>query len=77
MGEIPRRNRETSNILRDIKVNLILMFHIEYVVEKAILKPLELGDIYGVPNDRRVLFRRVTFTQSYHKILIELSKKKK
>ena len=32
---------------------------------------------YGVPGNRKVLFRRLTFTKTYHKIIIELSKKKK
>jgi hypothetical protein len=34
-------------------------------------------DSFGVPSNRKVLFRRLTFTRNYHKIIIELSKKNK
>jgi hypothetical protein len=65
----------TNNYLRDTKVRNRLCH--DDLVEKAVLKPLDLGETYGVPLDRRVLFRRVTFTKTYHKVLIELSRKKK
>ena len=64
-----------NNYLRDTKVRNRLCH--DDLVEKAVLKPLDLGETYGVPLDRRVLFRRVTFTKTYHKVLIELSRKKK
>jgi hypothetical protein len=73
--EIFNLYQATSNFLRDTKVRKIL--DLKCLVEKAVLKPLDLGETYGVPLDRRVLFRRVTFTKTYHKVLIELSRKKK
>ena len=73
--EIFNLYQATSNFLRDTKVRKIL--DLKSLVEKAVLKPLDLGETYGVPLDRRVLFRRVTFTKTYHKVLIELSRKKK
>jgi hypothetical protein len=47
------------------------------LVIKPVLKPFELGESYGIPMNRKVLFRRLTFTKTFHKILIELSKYKK
>jgi len=35
------------------------------------------GNAFGIPTERKVLFRRMTFTRNYHKIVIEISKKKK
>jgi hypothetical protein len=74
--EISSLSQAINNFPRDTKVrkSFVPLF---CLVEKAVLKPLDLGETYGVPLDRRVLFRRVTFTKSYHKVLIELSKKKK
>lgn len=69
--------QEINNIHRDIKVRKNNFELYILLVEKAVLKPLDLGEAYGVPLDRRVLFRRVTFTKTYHKVLIELSRKKK
>jgi len=46
------------------------------IVQKVKLKPLNIGDSYGIPPERKVLFRRQTFTPSYHKVFIEVSKYK-
>lgn len=69
--QISNTPKGTKVRIRDFSIYTIT------VVEKAVLKPLDLGETYGVPLDRRVLFRRVTFTKTYHKVLIELSRKKK
>jgi hypothetical protein len=41
------------------------------------LKPFDVSgcDKFKIPNDRKVLFRRLKFSPAYHKIYIELSRR--
>ena len=62
---------------KDFKVNFIYLTYVLInIVQKVKLKPLDLGESFGIPSSRKVLFRRLTFTKDFNKLVIEISKKK-